>query len=164
MLLEAEGYYRLMLGETSTACQNLERAADARVEAYWKAHLRLEIAKVRADRELFLEVIDRFDAMGSVSAADRARSFARAIGLRPGRKHAAHRDLTEREYGIAMLVARGMTNREIAGHLHISLKAVEFHLGNVMTKRGLRSRVELAMRVADGDLLAANVPEGLSRT
>jgi DNA-binding CsgD family transcriptional regulator len=45
---------------------------------------------------------------------------------------------------MALLVARGATNREAADTLFLSLKTIEFHLRNVFRKLGLRSRAELA--------------------
>jgi DNA-binding CsgD family transcriptional regulator len=52
--------------------------------------------------------------------------------------------LTEQERTVAALVARGMTNKEVAAALFLSPKTVEHHLGSVFRKRGLRSRTELA--------------------
>jgi DNA-binding CsgD family transcriptional regulator len=51
--------------------------------------------------------------------------------------------LTEREQDVVALVAKGMTNREVAGVLYVSQKAVEYHLRNVFGKLGVRSRREL---------------------
>ena len=45
---------------------------------------------------------------------------------------------------MALLVARGATNKEVAAALFLSPKTVEHHLAAVLRKRGLRSRVELA--------------------
>ncbi len=53
--------------------------------------------------------------------------------------------LTEREEEVLLTVARGRTNAEIAGELHISLSTVKTHLGSLMTKLGARNRVEIAM-------------------
>ena len=53
--------------------------------------------------------------------------------------------LTEREEEILMTVARGRTNREIAEELHISLSTVKTHIASLMTKLGVRNRVEVAM-------------------
>ncbi|OJX43793.1 MAG: hypothetical protein BGO78_02170 [Chloroflexi bacterium 44-23] len=57
--------------------------------------------------------------------------------------------LTLREIEIIRLIAKGYTNQQIAGLLHISIRTVEFHRGNVMNKLGLEGRVELVRYAAD---------------
>ena len=52
--------------------------------------------------------------------------------------------LTSQETRVALFVARGMTNREIAAALFLSPRTVEHHVTSVLRKQGLRSRVELA--------------------
>jgi DNA-binding NarL/FixJ family response regulator len=53
--------------------------------------------------------------------------------------------LTEREEEVAITVARGRTNAEIADELHISLSTVKFHLASLMDKIGARNRVQIAI-------------------
>ena len=53
--------------------------------------------------------------------------------------------LTEREEDVLLTVARGRTNAEIAGELHISLSTVKTHLSSLMAKLDVRNRVELAI-------------------
>ncbi len=53
--------------------------------------------------------------------------------------------LTDREEEVAVTVAQGMTNAEIAGELHISLSTVKFHLASLMDKIGVRSRVQIVI-------------------
>ncbi|MHA3703133.1 ATP-binding protein [Jatrophihabitans sp. YIM 134969] len=59
--------------------------------------------------------------------------------------------LTDKEQVVARMVATGMTNREVAAELYVSDKAVEYHLHNIFTKLGLRSRRELRTRVPGHD-------------
>jgi DNA-binding NarL/FixJ family response regulator len=53
--------------------------------------------------------------------------------------------LTPREEEVLRTVARGRTNNEIADELDISLSTVKSHLASLMTKLGVRNRVEIAM-------------------
>lgn len=48
--------------------------------------------------------------------------------------------LSSREREVAHLAAQGLTNREVAGRLFVSVKGVEYHMGNVLAKLGLSSR------------------------
>jgi non-specific serine/threonine protein kinase len=60
--------------------------------------------------------------------------------------------LTRREREIAALVATGMTNREIAGKLYLSVRTVEVHVDHALTKLGLRTRTQLAARMHEDGL------------
>jgi two-component system invasion response regulator UvrY len=51
--------------------------------------------------------------------------------------------LTARELQVMEMLSRGMTNREIAEHLEISIKTVDTHRGHVLKKLGLRNNSEL---------------------
>jgi DNA-binding CsgD family transcriptional regulator len=53
-----------------------------------------------------------------------------------------------------MLVAAGATNREAAEGLFLTTKTIEAHLSRVYRKLGVRSRVELSLRFADGEVTA----------
>jgi non-specific serine/threonine protein kinase len=57
-------------------------------------------------------------------------------------------ELTPREREVALLMAHGRTNEEIANELFITLKTVEKHAGNALGKLGFRNRVELAAWMA----------------
>jgi DNA-binding NarL/FixJ family response regulator len=57
-------------------------------------------------------------------------------------------NLTAGELAVAQLVSTGRSNREVAAELFVSVKAVEFRLGHVFDKTGIRSREALASRLA----------------
>ena len=53
--------------------------------------------------------------------------------------------LTDREKEVAITVARGLTNAEIASELFISLSTVKFHISSVMDKIGVPNRVQVVV-------------------
>ena len=94
----------------------------------------------------------RFDGSGAVRLRDDAARELRRLGHRVTRRSAeTDSGLTEREREIALLVAAGRTNREVAEQLVLSTRTIEAHLRNVYGKLGVRSRVELTRELA-GDL------------
>ena len=60
--------------------------------------------------------------------------------------------LTVREREVAMLIARGASNRAIAGALVISERTVERHVANIFAKLDLGSRVQIAVLLTESDL------------
>src|SRR6478609_5206049 len=57
-------------------------------------------------------------------------------------------DLTDAEWRVAEAVARGLSNKEIAAELHLSLRTIEGHISRILDKKNLSNRVELALHVA----------------
>jgi DNA-binding CsgD family transcriptional regulator len=58
--------------------------------------------------------------------------------------------LSQAELRVVDAVAAGLTNREVAAKLFLSVKTVDFHLQQVYRKLGVRSRTELAVRMTGG--------------
>ena len=55
--------------------------------------------------------------------------------------------LTPQELQIAIVVAEGLTNRDVATRLFLSTKTVEFHLTRIYRKLAIHSRSELVRRI-----------------
>ena len=78
---------------------------------------------------------------------DRESALATAAGepVTPARTaaRAAVSPISEREQESAALVAEGLSNREIADRLHISVRTAENHVSHILVKLGLHSRAQL---------------------
>ena len=55
---------------------------------------------------------------------------------------------------MALIVARGLTNREVAGQLYLSVRTVEVHVDHILTKLGFRTRTQLAAWAHEEGLLS----------
>jgi DNA-binding CsgD family transcriptional regulator len=86
-----------------------------------------------------------FDRSGSVGWATRARQELARVS---GRRSAADGELTPSERQVVDLAVRGLSNKEIASRLVVSVYTVEAHLTHVYAKLGIRSRAQLAQAVS----------------
>ena len=84
---------------------------------------------------------DRLWKEGARLTVDEA--IALAFGTtRPRTSHAL--PISKRELDVVRLVAEGLSNREIAGRLYLSVRTVESHVRHILTKTGLANRTQLA--------------------
>ncbi len=77
--------------------------------------------------------------------------LARLFGEKEMGIHDFERDekLTDAEWRVAETVARGLSNKEIAAELNLSLRTIEGHISHILDKKNLNNRVELALQVAE---------------
>jgi DNA-binding NarL/FixJ family response regulator len=159
----AQALVALARGETARAVE-LAGAAVADAERVDGA---LDVARARLIAGRALAASDRDGALRELAAAEHVAATAgaarvrdealqeqRRLGRRVGRGGERGRAgggvgaLSPREREVAGLVADGRTNREIAARLFLSEKTIETVLSRVFRKLGVRSRAEVAARVA----------------
>jgi len=111
---------------------------------------RLRRAKKRAEaRQHLRAALETFELLGARPWIERSERELAATGQTVRRRDSsADEQLTPQELRVALAVAEGASNREAATALFLSTKTIEFHLGSVYRKLGLRSRSELARRFA----------------
>jgi DNA-binding CsgD family transcriptional regulator len=148
----AEGLFHEAIAQLS---RTRVRAELARTQLLYGEWLRREGRRVDA-REQLRSAFDAFVAIGMESFAERARSELMATGERVRKRSPETRhQLTPQEEQIARLARDGLSNMEIGAQLYISAKTVEWHLGNVFTKLGIRSRRQLrTTSLVDGSPVA----------
>jgi DNA-binding CsgD family transcriptional regulator len=125
------------LGESQLALERARALADL------GAALR-RLGRRAAAREPLRESADLAQRCGAEQLATRALAEAKLAGARP-RRTALHglEALTPRERETAQLAASGMSNKEIADKLFVTVKTVEWHLKHTYRKLGLGSRRDL---------------------
>jgi DNA-binding CsgD family transcriptional regulator len=148
----AAGLLRLAAGRTGQA-RDLLRAAHAAwtgAHRWWEAQwCALDLARcaVASNRRTEAStLVDEVRAAASAVAAEPLLDAADGIAARLGRHDAAQpwSPLTLREFEVARLVARGLTNREIAEELHITARTAGAHLEHIRAKIGAGRRSEIA--------------------
>jgi DNA-binding CsgD family transcriptional regulator len=116
------------LGRTRLAQGRIERRAKNR----------------RVAREALTEALELFDRLGAPLWAEKAAAELARI---PGRGPASGA-LSETEQRVAELVAEGLTNKEIAARLYVTVRAVEANLTRIYRKLDVGSRADLVRRLS----------------
>ena len=105
----------------------LRKAREIGADSFWYKE---------AQAQPMLEVMDRTMAGEHVFPDDPPQV---RLGL------ANSSELTERELEILRCLAEGLTDKEIAGQLHLGFTTVRYHVNNLLEKTGMGSRTELAV-------------------
>jgi DNA-binding CsgD family transcriptional regulator len=144
-LLADDGTAERAFQEALAHHQHAQRPYErARTELAYGEFLRRDRRRVdaRAHLQAALHV---FEQLGAGPWAERARLELRASGQTARRRDPSTTlKLTPQELQVARFVAQGLPTREVAAQLFLSPRTIDFHLRNVFTKLGIRSRTELA--------------------
>ncbi|MCV7377918.1 transcriptional regulator [Mycobacterium alsense] len=137
----AEQEYRLAITELG---QSPLKVLTARTHLLFGEWLRRENRRTEARTEL-RTAYEMFLQMGADGFTERSRRELMAAGEPLGiqRRDTSTAILTTQESYIARLAGDGYTNAEIASHLFISPRTVEWHMSKIFTKLGVSSRREL---------------------
>ena len=113
---------------------------------------RLHRERRRAEARVQLRAaLDGFERLGAVPWAAQARNELRATGGRLRTASAADPSaLSAQECRVAGVAARGGSTRDVATELFLAPKTVEFHLGQIYRKLGVRNRGQMIVALADG--------------
>nr|CEL14536.1 putative transcriptional regulator [Kibdelosporangium sp. MJ126-NF4]CTQ88901.1 putative transcriptional regulator [Kibdelosporangium sp. MJ126-NF4] len=150
-----EGSVAASLGIAAAVCDRLDDAVRhlrRAIEHNERAGLPPYVASARLELARVLTRRDRpGDAEESVAQAMSARAMADELGMRrlvaAAESLTGPRVLSPREGEIARLVAQGLTNRQIAATVHISVRTVETHVQKILGKLGVSSRAEIRSRL-----------------
>jgi DNA-binding NarL/FixJ family response regulator len=103
----------------------------------------------RAEIERSVSAASRGEVVFSAAIAERVLSFFASGGRRDAGPFAT---LTAREHEVLDLVARGLTNAEVARRLFLSDKTVRNHVSNVFAKLHVAGRAEAVARARDAGM------------
>jgi RNA polymerase sigma factor (sigma-70 family) len=120
----------------------------ARAHLLYGEWLRRQRRRLDARKELRV-AHELFSDFGTEAFAERARVELQATGEHARKRTVNTLDqLTSQEAQISRLAAQGTTNREIAAQLFISPSTVEYHLHKAFRKLQVKTRTQLADRIA----------------
>jgi len=144
---DAEGWYRQAVDRLSRTALRPELARAHLLYGEW-----LRRQGRRADARAQLRAAHgMFDTIGMAAFAERARRELAVTGETARQRTVEARDtLTPQEAQIAQLARAGMSNPEIAAHLFLSVRTIEWHLRKVFTKLEISSRLQLQRALSHG--------------
>jgi DNA-binding NarL/FixJ family response regulator len=149
-----------ILDVTMPRMTGLQAAREIRARA---PNTRVLLLSMHDDERYFFDAVDvgangyvlkrsaDTDLIDAIQAVARGEQFVSPVTeraaikewLENGRVDRLEDPLTPRELDVVKLIAEAYTNKQIAAALHVSEKTVESHRANVLSKLGMRDRVEL---------------------
>jgi DNA-binding CsgD family transcriptional regulator/tetratricopeptide (TPR) repeat protein len=109
-----------------------------------------ERGDIAAARTRFTDAFSLYSKLGAGWDLARTQARFRAFGIRRGPRvqhrtsHQGWSSLTPTELKVVALVAKGMSNPQIATHLFLSRRTVQTHVSHILAKLNLHSRIDIA--------------------
>lgn len=156
----SRGQLALAAGDAGSANRHLQDARDL----YERAGLLFEGSLVDVDRTRALRALDRrgaaveharrardtFRKLGAALEAVKAEALVRALS---GTGLSEQGGLSRREAEVLALLARGLSNQQIADELLLSKHTVRRHVSNILTKLGVASRTAAVAHALEHELV-----------
>jgi DNA-binding CsgD family transcriptional regulator len=134
------------LESAAAALGDLGLAFDRARSLLWLGRAARWVRKRSVARRHLEAAATAFAALGSDGWAEHAHAEIARLGTGRKRRTSA---LTAAEQRVAALAVEGLSNKQIAGRLFIAVHTVEVHLARVYSKLDVRSRTQLANRMAN---------------
>ncbi|WP_302893144.1 helix-turn-helix transcriptional regulator [Actinomadura luzonensis] len=143
---EAETLYQVALGHSAKLDMPFE---EARIQLAYGTFLRRRGRRAAAAEHLEAAqlTLSRLGALPYLEQCDLELAASGRAVLRP--QDTARLGLTPQEHTVAVLISKGLTNRQAARKLVLSVKTVEYHLSHIYTKLGITSRTALIGKLSD---------------
>jgi HD-GYP domain-containing protein (c-di-GMP phosphodiesterase class II) len=137
--LDGSGYHRGLQAASLTRPMRVLAAADAYAAMTAERPHRPALPADAAAREL------RAEGAAGRLCGEAVEAVLEAAGHAPARHRAYPCELTGREVEVLRLLARGLTNKQIAGRLVVSPRTVQHHVAHIYPKIGRRTRAGAAL-------------------
>ncbi len=109
------------------------------------------VPKAREALRDALEIFDRLEATWDIArVTSRMREYGIRVGVRGRRQRPKHgwNALTATEQQVALQVAKGLSNADIAARMYLSRRTIQTHVSSILAKLGMSSRVQVAIEAA----------------
>jgi DNA-binding CsgD family transcriptional regulator len=144
--VEAEAAYQVALEHSAKIDMPFD---EARIQLAYGTFLRRRGRRAAAAEQLEAAqvTLSRLGALPYLEQCDLELAASGRAVLHP--QDTARLGLTPQERTVAVLISRGLTNRQAARKLVLSVKTVEYHLSHIYAKLGITSRTALIGRLSD---------------
>jgi predicted ATPase/DNA-binding CsgD family transcriptional regulator len=134
------------------AAEALREMTGAPLEEADRAGHERQVGVIR--KRLGVQTLAKEWTAGRATSPEAAARFALRAGVDEPSSNTGRSVLTRREWEVAGLVARGLTNRQAADELLVAPRTVETHLEHIFVKLGVQTRAEVAAWAVRQDLLS----------